>query len=813
MRSTLAAAVASVSLFSAVASAQTKPADRVEELLSKMTLEEKITLLGGIDSMWTRKIERLAIPQLKFTDGPNGTRCWGKSTAYPAGVLLAATWDRELAQREGEQLGRDAKARGSHVLLGPGMNIYRHPRNGRNFEYFGEDPLLAGEIAVGYVRGVESQGVSATIKHFATNNQETDRMTGSTQIDERTLREIYLPAFKRVIDQAKPGAVMSAYNRINGTWASENGWLQNSVLRDEWKFVGVVMSDWGAVHSTIGPLNNGLDLEMPDGKYMNLATIQPLLDNGVVQQATIDTKVRRLLTWMVRYGWLDKDITDASIPKDNPEGERVGLEVARAGLTLLKNEGDLLPLTKSSVKRIALVGPNAVKTPVGGGGSGYTDPFRSVSIAEGLKAAFGEANVDVFIGNPIEKLAMTPGIDGGTFKAEFFENKTLSGEPKVTQDVKTIDFEIGSTTPMVEGMTPGQFSARYRATITPAETCGYSFFTYADDGARVLIDGKLLIDDWSDHAARTRGADVTLEKGKKYDVVVEYYDGGGAAIFKFGCGPEAPAFEQAELDAIRSADVVIACVGFNAENESEGSDRTYELPVGQDDVLVQVIAQNPMTIVVLNAGGSVDMMKWIDKTPALLHAYYAGQSGGTAIADVLRGNVNPSGRLPFTIEKRLADIPSEGHWGNEGPVEYAEGIFVGYRGFEHRKIEPRFPFGFGLSYTTFAVDAAMATTMGDAIEVSVDVTNTGKRDGATVVQCYVAPPKIDVPRPAKELKAFTKVALKAGEKRQVVLSIPRSDLAYWDPTTRAWKVTPGEYKVHVGFDSRNVPATAAVEVK
>jgi beta-glucosidase len=639
----------------------TQPVEqRVNDLLGRMTLEEKITLLGGIDSMWTRKIERLGIPQLKFTDGPNGTRCWGKSTAYPAGVLLAATWDPVLAQREGEQLGRDAKSRECHVLLAPGMNIYRHPRNGRNFEYFGEDPLLAGEIAVGYVRGVESQGVSATIKHFATNNQETDRMTGSTEIDERTLREIYLPAFKRVIDQAKPGALMCAYNRINGTWASEHGWLLVDLLRDEWKFDGVVMSDWGAVHGTIGPLNSGLDLEMPDPKFVNLETVKPLLDHGVVQQAAIDTKVRRLLTWMARYGWLDRKIGDESIPKDNPDGERVSLDVARAGLTLLKNDGGLLPLNKSNVKRIAVVGPNALKTPVGGGGSGYTDPFRSVSIADGMKAALGEANVDVFIGDPIEKLALTPGVDGGTFKAEYFENKTLEGEPKVTTEVKTIDFEFGSKTPIAEGMKPGQCSARYRATITPAQTRLYSFFTHADDGARVLIDGKALIDDWSDHAERTRAADVTLEQGKKYEVVIEYYDGGGAAIFKFGCGPKAPAFEEAELAAIHAADTVVACVGFNSENESEGSDRTYELPSGQDDVLAQVIAQNPKTIVVLNAGGSVDMTKWIDKTPALLHAYYAGQSGGTAIAEVLFGDVNPSGRLPFTIEKQLADIPSEG---------------------------------------------------------------------------------------------------------------------------------------------------------
>ena len=796
----------------------TRPAGggRVDNLLARLTLDEKIALLAGVDNFFTRPVERLGIPSIKMTDGPNGTRTFGQSTAYPAGVLLAATWDRDLARREGEQLGRDARARNVQVLLAPGMNLYRHPQNGRNFEYFGEDPLLCGEVAAGYVAGVESQNVSATIKHLVANNQETDRNAASSDVDERALRELYLRAFRRVIDEANPGAVMCAYNRLNGTYCSASKFLLTDVLREDWGFAGIVMSDWGAVHDTLGPMQAGLDLEMPGPKYFNEKAIKPLLDSGQITEDLIDAKVRRLLAWMDRYGWLETaPAADETVPLDNPQGASVALDVARAGITLLKNDNGLLPLDKSAVKKIVLVGPNAEQTPLGGGGSGYTDAYHSVSIADGLRVAFGQDSVTVLGGDPFAKLADAPVIDGDAFAAEYFDNTDLQGDPVATGDEKTVDIQIdeGSGKTPARGVKLGDFSARYRATITPTETGDYAFFTNADDGSRVLLDGKPIIDDWQRHAARRQSATATLEAGKTYQVVAEYFDAGGDAVFQFGCGPARAAFDESERAALREADAVIACVGFDPNAESEGSDRSYALPGGQAETIQAAAEENPKTVVILNAGGSCQTAGWINRVPALLHSFYAGQEGGTAIAEILSGATNPSGHLPFTFEKQLSDVPSEGNWGMKDKVDYAEGLFMGYRGFDKSGVEPLFAFGHGLSYTTFELGSAEARAEGEAIVVKIDVSNTGGRDGATVVQCYAQPPKIDLPRPTKELRGFAKVQVPAGESRPVELRIPRADLAYWNPQTRAWTVAPGTYTLHVGFDARDLPRTATVAVE
>lgn len=803
-------------LLSTLANAQTTQpaAARVDALLAKLTADEKITLLAGVDDFYTRPIERVGIPRFKMTDGPNGTRVFGKSTAYPAGMLLAATWDPALAVREGEQLGRDSRARGCHFLLGPGMNIYRHPLNGRNFEYFGEDPLLTGMIAAGYVRGVESQGVSAVIKHFAANNQETHRSGGSSEVDERTLREIYLPAFRRAIDAGQPGAVMCSYNRINGTYASANRWLLTDVLRGDWHYGGLVMSDWGAVHDTLGPITAGLDLEMPGPEFLNAKAIAPLMAAGQVTQAMIDEKVRTLLTVAAERGWLDRDQTDVSIPKDNPEGARAALDIARGGLTLLKNEGGLLPLDRAKVKNLVIVGGHATQTPIGGGGSGYTEPFRSVSIADGIRAAAG-AGVRVTlvngeIGGERSRLAASPEVDGGTFKAEYFANEKLEGTPVLAREEHAIAYDDRRTP--IAGVGPRQFSARWRATITPTEARDYYFFTNSDDGSRVRVDGRAVIDDWSNHGDRVRSSVVRLEAGKAHELVVEYYDHGGAATMQFGCGVLKPRLSEADVAAIRAADAVVACVGYDDSTETEGHDREYALPDGQGEMLDEVTKLGTRTAVVLNAGGSCDAGGWLDRAPALLHAYYAGQAGGTAIAEVLFGDVNPSGRLPFTIERQLSDVPSEGHWGKRGKVDYVEGVFVGYRGFDAKNVEPRFPFGFGLSYTTFTVENARVVPRGEDVVVSVDVANTGSRAGATVAQVYVAPPKIELPRPPQELRAFAKVQLAAGEKKTIEMTIKRSDLAYWDPSTKAWTVTPGDYEFRAGTDSRHTPARAKAKL-
>ena len=795
----------------------TRPSARVEGLMGKLTLDEKIRMLAGVDTFYAPGTPRLGIPRLRMTDGPNGTRVFGKSTAYPAGVLLAATWDPALARREGEQLGRDALARDCQVLLGPGMNLQRNPQNGRNFEYFSEDPLLTGRIAAGYVRGVQSQGVSAVLKHFVANNQETDRYEVNVEADERTLRELYLRGFHWAIEGSRPGAVMCSYNRLNGPYAAADRWLLNDVLRDEWGFEGIVMSDWGAVHSTLGPLRAGLDLEMPGPEWLNGERIKPLLGNGVITQEAIDSKVRRQLVWMDRFGWLDgKPTADRGkgIPLDNPQGVAVALDVARAGLTLLKNEGGLLPLDKSTVKKIVVLGPGARDTPVGGGGSGYTTPFHSVSVLAGLQKSLGADRVVYLPGDPFLKLAMGPAVDG-KFSAEFFANPRLEGEPKVRREVATVGFDSRSTpnAAPVEGMPTGPFSARYHATITPDKAAEYTFFTVSDDGSRVLLDGKAILDDWSEHQARRRTATAKLEAGRKHELVVEYYDSGGEASLRFGCGPLPPAYDDAERAALRAADAAVVCVGFGPAAEAEGGDRPYALPEGQADLILSAAAVNPRTVVLLSAGGGVETAPWIGKVAGLLHAFYAGQEGGTAVAEVLTGAVNPSGHLPFSFAKKLAAVPSQPYWGTPKVAAYAEGLFMGYRGFDQKGSEPLFPFGYGLSYTTFSLGAATAKVDGDAVVVTAEVSNTGGRAGAAVVQCYAEPPKSELPRPARELRAFAKVPLAAGEKKSVELRIPKADLAYWNPATRAWTVTPGTYRFRVGFDERDLPQTAKAEVR
>ena len=543
--------------------------------------------------------------------------------------------------------------------------------------------------------------------------------------------------------------------------------------------------------------------------------MKQLLKNGVVTPAMIDTKVRRLLTWIATHGGFEKHVPDASIPADNPKSASVALDVARDGLTLLKNDAALLPIDRTKVRNIVVMGPNAKNTPIIGGGSGYVDSFHSVSIFAGLTAALGADHVTYVDCDPLGQMVDHTAVDGGVYEAEYFENTTLSGAPAL----KRTESHIGFSKPAKEnretipGLRAGPFSARFRAKITPQATAVYTFFARADDGMRVTVDGTAVIDDWRALEARTATADLTLEAGKTHDIVIEYFDAGGAALLRFGAGHvETATFTEADAKALRDADAVVACVGFTWQTEEEGYDRSYVMPAKQDEIVLGAAAMNPKTIVILNGGGSMDMGRWVDHVPALLHAYYAGQEGGRAIAEVLLGDVNPSGRLPFAIEAKLSDLPSAGHWGEPGPNEYAEGVFSGYRGFDQAGIAPRFPFGFGLGYSPFAIENAAARVDGDEVIVTADVVNTGDRSGASVVQCYVEPPAATVPRPVRELRAFTKKTLAAKARTSIELRIPRQDLAYWDMTTHGWIVTPGKYVIRLGFNSRDLPASVSCNV-
>jgi beta-glucosidase len=778
---------------------------RVESILGRMTLEEKIDLLGGVDGFFIRDLPRVGLPRLKMADGPLGVRNFGPATAMAAGILLAASWDMSLAERVGTEIGRDARAKGVHFLLGPGVNIYRAPMNGRNFEYLGEDPFLASRIAVGYIRGVQNQGVSATIKHYIGNNSEFDRHNTDSVIDERAMREIYLPAFEAAVKEARVGAIMDAYNLTNGEHMTQNGYLNTEVARKEWGFDGIMMSDWTSTYDAVAAANGGLDLEMPSGLFLNRKNLLPAIEQGKVSVAVIDEKVRRILRTAVRFGWLDREQTDMSIPRYNRQGRQVALEAARAGIVLLKNEGNLLPLDKSKIKSIAIIGPGAYPAVPGGGGSARVEPFAAVSFMEGLSNAQGlEGKVYYHRGLPsLAEMA----------QATNFSTAATNGQPGLIAE-QHVNYGPGSPATF-----PAQtLSARWTGYYLPVAAGTYESFvlTTRDEvgGYRLFVDDKLVLDSWSSARAVSGHTKLTLD-ARPHKIVLEQH--GRSARFgawlRMGILRHGATVEAEAKKLAASADVTVVAVGFNPDTESEGADRTFQLPPGQDELVHEIAAANKRTVVVMTSGGSVDMREWIDGVPALVEAWYPGQEGGSALAGILLGDVNPSGRLPVTFERRWEDNPvHDSYYPEPGTnrIVYKEGIFVGYRGYEHTGTKPLFPFGYGLSYTSFKYSNLVVKPMpgsassGVHYEVSFDVKNTGGRPGAEVAQLYVGEPGAKVARPAKELKGFAKMNLRPGETRRVTLPLDDRSFSYYDPTAKRWRAEPDTYDVLVGRSSEQI---------
>lgn len=805
------------------------PADvekQVNDLLSKMTVAEKVSMISGYKVYRSPGIPRLGIPEIKMMDGPIGTRNDGQSTAYPGEICLAASWDTDLAQQFGVAEARDGRARGAHIILGPAMNIYRVPMDGRNSEYMGEDPYLTGNIAGSVILGVQSQGVVATMKHYACNNQEDHRMTVSAEVDERTLREIYLRVFQIAMEKGHPWAVMCAYNKINDVYCSANHWLLTDVMKNEWGFPGLIMSDWGAVHETLGPLNAGLDLEMPGQKWLIPSLVMPLIKSGQVSEATIDDKVRRILRVEVSMGFVGEDVDqqDATIALDDPANRQTALQIAREGIVLLKNDGNLLPLNKSKTKTIAIIGPNADPAITGIGGSSYTQPFRPVSTLKGIRKAAGDAVNIAYIPasekSEIQELmaksvyqANDPSTVGLT--AEFFSGKDLSGKPVLTRQDQSIDFKCGGQNPAPAGLKNNDFSARWSGKIVPQSDGTYVFSLASHEGSRMFLDGKQIIDLWSGHDTRQVNARLDLKGGKTYDLRVEFFSGWRSSSVQFGWGPARPLMTPEEENTIEHADAAILCVGFDPSIETEGRDRPYELPTEQVQLIQKVERMNPRTVVILNAGGNVEMASWIDKTAALVQAWYPGEEGGNAIADILFGNFDPSGRLPATFEKRLEDTPAYGNYpGADDKVYYKEGMLVGYRWYDAKGIEPRFPFGYGLSYTTFQLSDLKVNDSKNkpgAMDVTVKVKNTGKRSGADVIQLYVGQDHPTLPTPPRKLAGFARVDLKPGQKKTVHFTVDGSTIAYWHPDTKQWQTDEGGYHVWVGESSRDLPLSQGIE--
>jgi len=795
------------------------PADveaRIDSMLKQLTLEEKIDLIGGVDDFYIRANQKIGLPRLKMADGPVGIRNYGASTALAGGIALAATWDLDLIHRAGTVLGDDARARGVHFLLGPGVNIYRAPMNGRNFEYFGEDPFLAAQTTVAYIKGVQSRGVCATIKHFVGNNSEYDRHNVDSIIDERTLREIYLPSFEAAVKEAHVCSIMDSYNLTNGEHMTQNAYLNNDVVKKEWGFKGIIMSDWTSTYDGVAAVNSGLDLEMPWAKFMNRATLLPAIKAGKVSESTIDEHVRRILRTAIQMGWLARDQTDPSISRYNLDGRAVALEAARASIVLLKNEGSLLPLDKSKIKTIAVVGPDAYAAVPVGGGSAAVRPFNAVSYLEGLANYSAKIKVlyDPGIPSLSEMAKQTRFVtesSGDTLglKVEYFASTDLSGRA----DVKSIDENLnyGDDNPLPASLN----SARWTGYYVAKEAAPYHVFVQSmgeQGGVRLYLDEKLVIDDWERHTALVHDVPLNLARGA-HKIRIEAYrtDSWNNPHLRLGIVAAASLVNPEARTIASNSDVVVVAVGFDRYSESEGSDRSFQLPTGQNELIEAMLAANKNVIVVVNAGGAVDMSTWVNRSPALLQAWYPGQEGGTALAQILFGEFSPSGKLPVSFERRFEDNPTYSNYypnDSDRRVKYNEGIFVGYRHYDKAGIQPLFPFGFGLSYTTFKFSDLAITpssiTGDQPVTVSFNVTNTGNREGAEVAELYVSDHHANAPRPVKELKGFAKVNLKPRETQKVSITLDRRALSYYDSTAKQWKASPGEFVVLVGKSAAEV---------
>ena len=806
-------------LFGLTAVAQTPATNpdverRINDILAKMTLEQKIDYIGGYKDFYVRPMPEIGLPALKMADGPVGVRNYGPSTTFTGGIALAASWNPGLAKQVGMMIAHDAKARGVHFMLGPGVNIYRAPMNGRNFEYFGEDPFLASRTAVGYVEGMQSLGVSATIKHYMGNNSEFLRHDENTVVDERTMREIYLPTFEAAVREAHVGAIMDSYNLINGEHATQNSFINIQVAKKDWGFQGLIMSDWVATYDGVAAANGGLDLEMPSARFMNRQNLLPAIKAGKVSEATIDDKVRRILRTAITLGWLDHDQTDLSWPRYSAESNKVALQEALEGMVLLKNDHNLLPLDKA--KKVAVIGPDAYPgVPVGGGSAGVR-PFETISFMQGIADYVGTAGTVLYnrgiptLTEMADQTNFTTAASGGQpgVAVQVFNSADLSGAPAQSYTAAHMSMIVENPQRSLDEELASQpMSTRWTGYYSAAASGSFTVFAQANgehSGYRVFVDDKKVLDDWDTAKALTDETTLQLSQGS-HKVVLEQFrlDRHRRTRVRLGIVPLATIVDPEAKAIAKNADAVVVAVGFDPETESEGGDRTFALPPAQDQLIQDIASANPNVIVVITSGGNVDMNGWADRVPGLIEAWYSGQAEGTALAKILFGEVNPSGHLPVTFEKRWEDNPVHDSYyliPGTKDIKYKEGIFVGYRGYEKNNVQPRFPFGFGLSYTTFK----FANLQASPTSVEFDVTNTGQREGAAVPQVYIGEEHSKVPRPAKELKGFAKVNLKPGETQHVVIPLNDRSFEYYDVGTKQWTSGGPPWNVMVGSSVEDI---------
>ena len=792
-----------------------------EAIVDTMTLAEQVSILSG-DAFWTvNPIDRLGIGTLRVTDGPNGARgsdFIGGTTAaaFPVGIAIGATWNPELAYEIGSAIADEVKSKGAHVSLAPTVNIHRSVTNGRNFECYSEDPELTAALGVQYIKGLQDKGISATMKHFAGNESEIERTTMSSEIDERSLREVYLRPFEDAVKKAGTWGIMSSYNKINGTYAAEHHWLLTEVLRDQWGYDGIVMSDWFGSRTTAPTVNAGLDLEMPGPTRDRGDKLIAAVEDGAVSAETVRTRAINMVRLMQRVGSLWDHRALAEVADNKPEHRALIRRAGAEGAVLLKNDSATLPLS-TDIGKVAVIGPNAKEAQIMGGGSAMLNPHYRVSPLDALVDRLGADRVIYERGCTNHR--WEPMLSTDTI-VEYFDNVDLSGDVVFTETVNiTTMFWLP---PFAGGkVDPTKFSARLHTKYTATETGPHLLGLHSAGYSRAFINGTLVVDAWTNWTkGRTmfeEGCDeitgsYDMVAGKEYEITVEFAakpsDNLILSGVRYGISrPLGDAEIAAAAKAAASAEVALVFVGRNGEWDTEGSDLLdIDLPGRQDDLVRAVVAANPNTVVVLQTGGPV-VMPWT--APAILQAWYPGQEAGNAITDVLFGDAEPTGRLPQSFPMSWADNPThsqdpEVYPGLDGKVRYEEGVFIGYRHYEKLGIDPMYAFGHGLGYTTFDMGKITATVTGYSVDVRVDVTNTGDRDGTTVLQIYVGEPDAPIARPAKQLQAFEKVTVAAGQTRSVTLSLSMRDFAYFDVANTCWTVTGGTYVISAGFSAAHI---------
>ncbi|KAH6884546.1 glycoside hydrolase superfamily [Thelonectria olida] len=817
--------------------------------LAGLSLKEKVSLLTAADFWRTKAIPEKGIPAVKTSDGPNGARGstfvgGTKAALFPCGISLASTWNKKLLYEVGQHLAAETKARSAEMLLAPTVCLHRHPLGGRNFESFSEDPLLTGKLAAQYIKGLQDNGVAATIKHFVGNEQETHRLTIDSLITERVLRELYLRPFEIAIREANPWALMTSYNLVNGVHCDRNTHTLKDILRGEWGYDGTVVSDWGGVNSTIESIEAGCDIEFPHSTKWRFEKLVAAANEGKIKLEDIDQAAENVLTLIERLKEGNMAPEEPEWMDDREETRRLIRTAGHEGLTLLKNEDGILPLCPESTK-VAVIGPNANRPIAGGGGSASLNPYYTTIPLESIRK-IAEMEVAFAQGCYIYKwlpvaskyCADKSGKMGVTI--DWFAGDKFQGDPVVIQRRTNTDLFLWDSAPLSQ--VGPEWSAIATTYLTPSTTGKHTISFMTVGPGRFYVDGKLVLDlwDWTEEGeAMFDGSidylvDVDMEAGKAVELKVDMtnelrpfakqkqfgmtHKYGGCRIgFK---EQDRVDYIQEAVDTARAADVAVVIVGVDAEWESEGYDRqTMDLPVdgSQDRLIEAVVKANPRTIVV-NQSGSPVHMPWASRVPVIIQGWYQGQEAGNALADVLFGIANPSGKLPATFPQRIEHTPAWHNWPGENlKVLYGEGLYIGYKHYEHTKIPPLFPFGHGLSYTTFEYGrpeiSPRTLTPNGAIKITLAISNVGPRAGAETVQVYVHDEKSRLPRPEKELVAFEKVFLNADETRHITISLDKYAVGYYDEAVPGWIAEEGAFEVLIGSSSADIRRTTRFQVK